>query len=371
MDKFINQEKELYKIIATDSLLSNLPGHIYWKNKKGIFLGCNDEHAKYFGLNDPNDIIGKTNFDLMNKENAIKITEADNKVIETGKAYVTEELVRDSQCFLSKKIPLKDFKGEIVGVLGTSIDVTEQKKLEINLKQHVHKLAVALEAKERFLRNISHEIRTPLQSILSLPETLKENYDSFTDQERKKCIDLLVISNKRLVNLMSNLLDLSKFRDGKFLMDFKEENLENTVNNIINEFNTHGKIFLNIEKDVVKNCTYDDFRITQVIRNLIQNSIKYGSSEKPICINISKYKDFSKHYIKLTVTDSGIGIPVEERATIFEAFVEGSKTQSFAGGTGLGLSIAKEIVEAHRGKIWVEDSVAKEGTSISFTIQLL
>jgi signal transduction histidine kinase len=370
MDKFTSQEKDLYKIIATDSLLSHLPGHIYWKNKQGIFLSCNDEQARYFGFNDPSDIIGKANFDLVDQETAIKITEADRKVIETGEAQILEEVLYGSQYFLSKKIPLRDFKGDIVGVLGTSIDVTDQ-KLGATLKQRVHVLAVALEAKERFLRNISHEIRTPLQAIVSITETLKRSYDSLVDQDRKRCIDLLVDSNKRLMSLMSNLLDLSKFKKGKFVMNFKKGNIENTIKNVINEFRyTHGQIFLSVDKDVVPNFIYDDFRIAQVVRNLIHNSIKYGSDEKSIYITVSKYKYKNKKYVKVTIKDGGIGIPINERDLIFDAFVEGSRTQSFAGGTGLGLSIAKEIVEAHKGRIWVEDLEEKEsGSKISFIIQ--
>ena len=171
-----------------------------------------------------------------------------------------------------------------------------------------------------------------------------------------QCIDLLVDSNKRLMSLMSNLLDLSKFKEGKFIMNFKEGDIENTIKNVINEFRyTHGQIFLSIDKSIVPNFIYDDFRIAQVVRNLIHNSIKYGSDEKPIYITVSKYKYKNKKYVKVTIKDGGIGIPVNERDLIFEAFVEGSRTQSFAGGTGLGLSIAKEIVEAHKGRIWVEE----------------
>ena len=366
------QEQELYKIIATDNILKHTPGHIYWKNNEGVFLGCNEEHAKYFGFKDSREIIGVTNFDILDKKSAIEITQADRKVLETDEEQVFEEKVGDSQYFLSKKIPLKNFKGETVGILGTSINITDKKKLEQNLKLQRQELMKALEAKEIFIRNINHEIRTPMQTILNAPQALKDNFYTITDEQKIYFIDNMLTATKRLMGLVDNLLDMSKFKNGEFVLNFKKENIKQLLNEIIEEFvMTHGHISINVPKNIPKVIKCDKMRIQQVFRNLLANSIKYGGKAKPILILLSRYKEQDMNFIKFIVKDKGIGIPLGERKYIFEPFVESTLTKKTSGGTGLGLCIAKEIVECHKGRIWVENlEQGEEGTKMLFIIKI-
>lgn len=372
MDITDQKEYELNKNIAADNLLTHIPGHFYWKNKEGKVLGCNEEHARYFGRKEPRDIIGKTIFDLVNKEDAIKTAELDNFVMKTGKTQIAEEK-HCSRWFLSKKAPLKDFKGEIVGLLGLSLEITEQKKLEERLKHQTQELAAALEAKERFLRNMSHEIRIPLQAMLYVPKELKHQCHNLTHKEIEKYLDLIITANERFESLLSNLLDLSKFRHGKFIMDFKKENIIDIVKGVIGEFKyMHGNITLDVASDVPQDLVCDAFRVSQIVRNLIGNSIKHGGKDLPIFISLSSHYERRKPFIKCTVKDNGAGIPDQEKEIIFEPFAESTRTRTNAGGTGLGLAIAKEIVEAHKGEIWVGNLEEGEtGARFHFTLSAL
>ena len=371
MNKITLQERDLYKIMATDSLLTNIPGHIYWKNKDSVFLGCNIEHARYFGFDDPNKIVGKNNFDLVDYDSAVKLTENDMEVISKATVIETVEVLYGNQYFLSKKMPLRDFKGEVVGILGISLNITKQKLAELSLAQRAKELVEALELKERFIRNINHEIRTPLVGMINIPESLRDNYYNLSDEQRLHFIDETLLAGERLRILVNNLLDLSKFKDGKFTMEFAEYNIKEIIEETIREFkHIYGNINFLIEQDVSTNIKCDKERIKQVIRNLIGNSIKYGGQNKPMFIYVFNYEeDSDQKFIKITIKDEGYGIPKGEEESIFQAFVESSQTRKLAGGTGLGLTIAKEIVESHKGKIWVEVSEPNQvGTCISFTL---
>ena len=289
-----------------------------------------------------------------------------------GEPTVIKEIDNKGTVYLSHKSPLRNHDNEVIGIIGNSINITAQEHAEQKLKQRTKELAAALEAKERFLRNMSHEIRTPLSAITSIPDGLKEMYDMLTDEERKGYIDNIIESNERLMSLVSNLMDLSKYKEGKFVMELKSDSIIDVTKAVINEFKyVHGNISLEADADVPHSIICDSFRVSQVIRNLISNSIKHGGKDGPISVHLSSYLDRCKRYVKCSVKDEGVGVPDDDKEAIFDAFVESSKTQSFAGGTGLGLSIAKEIVEAHKGKIWVEDLIEGQiGARISFTLSV-
>ncbi len=363
---------EEYKDIATNFILAHAPGNIYWKDRNGIFLGCNVEHAKYFGVESPNDIIGKTNYDLLDEENAAYVTEVDEKVMTTGQEYVTEES-DGTRFFLSKKIPLRDSNNNIVGIFGTSINITDQKNLKSDLERTVQELVEALKSKETFIKNMNHEIRIPMQLILSGSQILKENFYQFSDKEKLYFLDGMIKATSRLSDLVNNLLDMSKFKEGKFTLNLKMENLRSLFEEITQEFSLmyKNKIHCEIFLDDFTHIICDKIRIQQVLRNLLMNSIKYSKEATPIFIEVSSYNENETQYIKCSLKDEGIGIPEGEKDFIFEPFIVSSATRTIPGGIGLGLNISKEIIQSHSGKIWVDDILPGEvGARISFIIPI-
>ena len=120
-------------------VLSVMPGHVYWKNTDGVYLGCNEEQAKIAGFNSSQELVGKTDYDLLPKDEATVLQEIDQQVIRGKKSYSIEEPVtlpnNKKAVFLSHKIPLEDLEGNIIGILGVSIDITERKQMEEDLRK--------------------------------------------------------------------------------------------------------------------------------------------------------------------------------------------------------------------------------------------
>ena len=168
---FSTIEECLERIKQLESIIAAIPGHIYWKDKAGVVLGCNQEQAESIGFSSPEEVIGKTDYDYFPKEEADALREANLQVMETGKTLVIEEVAsrHDGQkaIYLSKKIPLRNPEGEITGLIGVSFDITAQKQIEQEAR------LVLTEATEARATLVAEEEKHQLESILSLmPITL-------------------------------------------------------------------------------------------------------------------------------------------------------------------------------------------------------
>ena len=228
-------------------------------------------------------------------------------------------------------------------------------------------LQKALAAKTEFLNNISHEVRTPIQGFTSISQGLVEHWNSFDDSKKFKFVTQVASSAKRLGSLMNNLLDLSKFTADKMFMDFKSMDLNLSIEEVIEECKT---LYLNTKSIEIifhqckdANLVGDKERIGQVLRNIFANAIKFSSDKGKIIASLTSSND-SLHF---SISDEGVGIPPTELKEIFDPFTQSSRTKTRAGGTGLGLSIAKEIIDAHHGKIWAENNI-EGGSCFHFII---
>lgn len=345
----LKHENEV-KTLAIENIITKMPGHVYWKNTEGIFLGCNEKQAQSFGFNSSLEVIGKKDTELQRNNNiAKKIIQHDQEIIKTGITKIIEEpanFQNKDSVFLSHKSPLKDQNGEIIGMVGVSIDITLQKELERHLHQKTQELEDALSEKKRFLNNMSHEIRTPLHVIKAISDELYENIQELSQEEIHSFLETLVENNNRLMNLLTNLLDMAKSQQKKKSYYFSEKNIVDLVKDCTNEVKQTAKVALKTTSDkILVKC--DEIKISQVIRNLIDNAIKYGNNT-PVTIEIETKKD----NVLIKVKDRGVGIPELEKTKIFEPFFQSTRTRKSSGGTGLGLSICKEIILAHNGTIW-------------------
>lgn len=339
-----------------EDILSLFPGHIYWKDKKGFYLGCNGEHARSLGLSSRHEIVGKTDYDLCWQSVAEKLREADKKVMLTGKPHVFEEPLLlasgESVIYLSKKVPFFDQNGDIIGIIGTSIDITDLK----NKEQQLAKANDANKVKSNFLALVSHELRTPLNGILGTTQILSEQVKNKKVNEHIKDIEQSAI---HLLTLVNEVLDLSRLEEGKLVIRHSPFNLFQIVDDSIHNIQHRIKdknIMIISDKDntVPKTIIGDGFRIRQVLLNLIGNAIKFTLRGK---ITVKFYnKKIEKDNIRLRfeVEDTGIGIPYIMQEKIFERFVqvEGEYDRSYEG-VGLGLAICKQIIETMHGQIGV------------------
>lgn len=241
--------------------------------------------------------------------------------------------------------------------------------LEQKINERTIELTTALAIKGEFLNNISHEIRTPIQGVASVSEGLIENWQKFDDQQKYNYISIVAQNAKRLFSLVANLLDLSKYNQRELVLDLRQVDLNEVINDVIDEckalYLLNKNVVFNFDSSKQVMVIIDKERISQVLRNLITNAIKFGQDDNIINIKISKDSD-----VKVTISDSGMGIPESEINSIFSPFTQSSRTKTKAGGTGLGLAICKSIIEAHNGRIWAENNHNRDGTTFFFTLPI-
>ncbi len=278
---------------------------------------------------------------------------------------------------------LRDENGEITGGVESFADVTElaqsnKQTNEINRQleqtiERVNNLAeearLANEFKSEFLANMSHELRTPLHGILSFAGFGIKKIET---AEKKKILEYfhrIQDSGRVLLNLLNDLLDLSKLEANRVDFDLKPHSLCRLIDNVVEEFTAlidEKKLY--IEKkcfDYELTPELDQEKMKQVIRNLFSNALKFSPEGETVEIHVEK---LGNHAV-VKISDSGPGIPEEEFETVFDKFVQSTKTKSGAGGTGLGLAICREIIKAHKGKIKAGNN-DKGGALMTFAIPM-
>jgi signal transduction histidine kinase len=230
------------------------------------------------------------------------------------------------------------------------------------LAKTVEDLEIAGQHKSQFVANMSHELRTPLAAILGYAELMQEG---FYEPQGPKSLDALtrIRSNgKHLLGLINTVLDIAKIESGQFTLNMAEyaiESMVETVRSATESLAQNKKLLLTtaVTKPLPLGLG-DEQRLTQVLLNLVGNAIKFTDTGE---VRVTA-KSVNGHFA-VSVTDTGPGIPDEHQARIFDQFhqVDSSNTKA-KGGTGLGLAIAKQIVEMHGGRIWVESTVGKGST---------
>jgi signal transduction histidine kinase len=212
-------------------------------------------------------------------------------------------------------------------------------------------------AKSDFIADISHEIRTPMHAILGYAKIGINKVEKLTTDIIKRYLLEIRNSGNRLLDLINDLLDLSKLQTGKTVYRFELNSLSQTVQEAVMSFQGFAE-----EKDITLEFNHsnvtdslmmDKEKIGQVVTNLLSNAIKFSEANSRIDISLTS----EEQMVLVSVKDSGIGIPEEELETVFEKFTQSSKTAATeVRGSGLGLSISKQIVDDHKGRIWAENN---------------
>lgn len=231
----------------------------------------------------------------------------------------------------------------------------------------------ASQYKSDFLANMSHELRTPLNSLLILSGILAKNKKGNLSPEDVESAEIINKSGKDLLQLINEILDLSKIEAGKMTVEMQQVHQDSIKNEILMNFKHQAekkklKFFVDISNNFPQNIETDPLRLNQIIKNLLSNALKFTSNGE-ISVSMEKVEDKSEFWREdlkntdvcaIRVSDTGVGIPEEKKEAIFEAFqqADGSTSRKY-GGTGLGLSISKELARILGGEIHLESEVNK------------
>ncbi|CAM4436876.1 MAG: Aerobic respiration control sensor protein ArcB [Legionellaceae bacterium] len=333
-----------------EQLIAQTAGNLYWKDLEGHYIGCNNNFAKILKLSSTSEIVGKTDFDLLDSEKASLIYETDKKIIEGKETITIEEKGLDingkEAYYLSTKSPLFDENNNIIGIIGSSIDITKQKQAE--------------QARSDFISNMEHDIRTPFNGICTISKIL---YEKEEDKTKKEWLGYVVQSSNWLFSFFNQILDI--IVKGKIPSKIVEFKLQDSIDEVVGILLTEIKrknLTLNIicsEEKII--C--DSFKLSRILLNLMSNAVRYTDSGK---INLIVH---SIKPLKISIEDTGIGIPKELLEFIFEEFskLKLSNTQQIFSGLGVGLYLARYYARELGGDITV---TSEPGKGSCFTLLL-
>ena len=272
---------------------------------------------------------------------------------------------------LSRAQIIYNEKGEGIRAVGTHVDLTEQKEAERNLKEALNKAEESDRLKSAFLANMSHEIRTPMNGILGFSQLLKE--PNLEGEEQLKFIDIIEKSGNRMLNIINDLIDISKIEAGQAEVYISEVNVNEQIEYLYTFFKPEAEnrglqlSFKNTLSNPLATIQSDREKIYAILTNLIKNSIKY-TNEGSIEFGYNLRKDREPAVLEFFVRDTGIGIAEEKLEAVFDRFVQADLSlASNYEGAGLGLAITKGYVEILGGNIWVESEEGK-GSQFYFTL---
>ena len=276
-------------------------------------------------------------------------------------------LINNARVFYNNTVEMLRLKTESMG-RGDELLLLRRKVEQANL------------AKSAFLANMSHELRTPMHAILGFSDLGASKAGKATAEKTASYFNRIHDSGQRLLRLLDNLLDLSKLESGRMMFEFTRQDLQSTIGAVIVEFDLafrEHNLTVEVEPSGLDTvAVYDQKKISQVVRNLLSNAIRYTPDgvtigiyfeESELTVDENDASAVLQPAISISIVDQGPGIPQEELKTVFDKFVQSSKTSTGAGGTGLGLSICKEIITHHGGKIMAENG-RDGGAVFTFTI---
>jgi PAS domain S-box-containing protein len=391
------------------SIVESSQDAIFAYDLNGIFTSCNDAVEKIYGFS-KEEILGKHISMVMTDSN--DDSERILRCIKNNEVVELERRARQrkdgAKIYVSVQVsPIKDIEGNIIGASAISRNISNIMIKEQELAQKYEELSALNEeltalneeltaneeelrtnyielelasnraekaslAKSQFLTNMSHELRTPMNGIIGIAELL-----SYTELSREQIeyIQILKSSSEHLLDIINDLLDISKIEAGKLQLNNSKFNLRSNIDKLIRQVsfmasNNGVEIMCSIDPLIGYEYIGDEVRLNQVLINLINNAIKF-TEEGHIYVRLKKvYETRENVMIEFSIEDTGIGIAESFRSDIFKMFTQAeySHTRRF-GGTGLGLAISKEIVRLMDGDIWFESEEGK-GSTFYFTANI-
>ncbi|TMO59505.1 hybrid sensor histidine kinase/response regulator [Pseudoalteromonas aurantia] len=368
------EKKVLEQLELNRKILDAIPNPMYYRNRDGEYLGVNSIFHDFIGTFDA-DVLGAAPNEIFSKDIAQQFVDSELSLLQDPGSHNFEMTLMNvkgqPRDVVIYEATFCNADGEVAGIVGLILDVTERKEMEQQLiiaKEQADQMSTA---KGEFLANMSHEIRTPMNAIIGMSHlVLKTNLDS----QQLGYITKIDQAAKNLLGIINDILDFSKIESGKMTVESINFLLDEVTDNVatVNAVKAQEKnleLLLDVSPEVPISLIGDPLRLSQILINLCGNAIKFTETGE-IVIGVTIIEQNSDHVmLRFSVKDSGIGLSNEQQAKLFEAFsqADGSITRKY-GGTGLGLSISKNLVELMGGEIGVNSEVGK-GSEFYFSVR--
>ena len=362
-------------------VMDNSPMGILLKDMSGRYILLNQPMKPLLGA-EPAACVGKTPEELFPRDRAELIRREDAELLAQGTAQEIDfELTDDHgvhRTMRTVKFPLRDANGKIYAIGGISADITGRQRMEGQLRKALAAAESASRTKSQFLANMSHELRTPLNSIIGFSEILSDRLFGPLNEKQAQYTNNILTSGRHLLLLINDLLDLAKIEAGKLRLDLEsvvvsELLIESTV--LARGLAERKGVALDIlPVDEELGARVDPARMKQIIYNLLSNAVKFTPKGGRVTVTAERVVrpmgpdrggpvGFAPHsilpgeWLRLTVTDTGIGIASDNLERIFAEFEQVDSTYSRQQeGTGLGLALTRKLAHLHGGAVWAESS---------------
>ncbi|WP_284616412.1 sensor histidine kinase [Aquabacterium humicola] len=314
-------------------------------------------------------VIGRRLEEVVPVERAERYAVREREALASGQLVVYEAVVPDRhgqpRDVMIRIAPFTDPAGAVAGVITSVLDVTEFREAERQVREAKEAAERANDAKSEFLANISHELRTPLQTILGFAELGLRR--SGSQPMLQRMFEDIVQGGKRMLHLVNTLLDLSRLDSTVGAIRLQRIDIEPALREVVQELAPMARergLRFAVPAPVHLLVDADAFRLQQVLRNVLANGLRFAPTGTAIELD---WQSPAGGGALIQVRDRGPGIPPDELETIFEPFVQSSRTKDGSGGTGLGLAICRKVLAAHRGSIRARNA---DGGGAVFEIRL-
>lgn len=351
--------KKYKKVLAdkkeTEAVIRSVAEGLLVVDGKGNVAMMNPAAEQLLGIS-RKDKIGKPILEDLKKEQLVSLMKASHGK-EGREIEIISQDAETRKVLRSSSAVIENENGQTVGMVSVLRDITKQKELD--------------RLKSNFVANVTHELRTPLIAVQKSISLLLNKTTGQISETQEEFLTIAARNLKKLGVLIDDLLDLSKLEAGKMALKREDVFIENVIDEAVESLNTWARTkSIAIKKQIQKEVpclNIDSSRIGQVLNNLIGNAIKFTPEGGDIIVEATLGKNSNE--VRVTVSDTGVGIEKEDLPKVFDKFYQagGERSMTDISGTGVGLSIVKEIVELHGGKVWAESDKGRE-TKFIFTL---
>jgi PAS domain S-box-containing protein len=363
------------------TLVSTIPDLVWLKDADGVYLACNPAFERFFGAGEA-EIVGKTDYDFVDKELADFFRQKDKEAMAAGRPSVNEEWITfadDGRRALleATKTPMRATDGSLIGVLGIGHDITESRNIQQELTRHRDHLEEVVQirtaelteaklaaeaanrAKSTFLANMSHELRTPLNAILGFSQLMAR--DAGLPEDKRANLRTINRSGQHLLSLINDVLEISKIEAGRLQVQVGVVDLKGMLNNLAESLSLRARdngttLSAELAADLPSHIESDGAKLRQILLNLLANAVKFTKGGSVILSARVAERQDAAVTLDFAIRDTGIGMTAAELQQVFSSFYQAEAGIRQGEGTGLGLAISRQYARLLGGEITAEST---------------